>query len=63
MKRNSVKRESAVFSFLTDGNSGVHKGVVCTALSQASDLGYFRKQSTSEPTKSVNWVAKRRKKY
>jgi hypothetical protein len=39
MKRNSVKRESAVFSFLTDGNAGVHKGVVRAALSQASDLG------------------------
>jgi hypothetical protein len=34
-----VKRESAVFSFLTDGNSGVHKGVVRAARSRASDLG------------------------
>jgi hypothetical protein len=39
-KRNSVNRESAVFSFFTDGNSGVHKGVVCATLSRASDLGY-----------------------
>jgi hypothetical protein len=32
-KRNSVKRESAMFSFFTDGNSGMHKRVVCTTLS------------------------------
>ncbi len=32
-KRNSVKRESVVFSFLTDSNSGVHKGVVGATLS------------------------------
>jgi hypothetical protein len=37
-KSNLVKRESAVFSF-TNSNSSVHKGVVRTTLSQASDLG------------------------
>ncbi len=38
-KRNLVKLESAVFSFFTNGNSGVHKGVVRVTLSWASNLG------------------------
>ncbi len=35
--RNGVLSDN--FDFLTDGNSGVHKGVVRAALSRASDLG------------------------
>jgi hypothetical protein len=54
---NLVKGESAVFSFFTDDNSGVHKGVVCaTLLSKQPQIVFI--QSTSKPTKSVNWVAK-----
>jgi hypothetical protein len=47
-----------VFSFFTDDNSGVRKGVVCATLSQqaTSDCSYT--VHYSKLTKSVTWVAK-----